>query len=517
MNAKFDDLSPSLQADFTITRDFRLKPKVSGKFGFTTQHGCPSCDGPLKLESNNGTKGECKKCGRSGILMSELKPKPVVSPSAVIEPTATPSTECPTSHQNGDSSHDQPVGDDSDTPEVEAPKPASVEPPRRIQTEPEPELPHGREPGSDDEPATTPPLITDQKIRRTFVSMREIAKKHPGSKPMMIRDYFPASSIFTIFGEPGSGKTTVVVDAICCIDTGTEWRGKKVSKGIIWYIAAEDPYGVRLRIESWYDANGFIFERDTNMELREDPICFAEPDEVSALIAEVNSVPKEQKPSAIVLDTLADTAGKYDFNKDMGLFCRGFERFRNETGVSIIIIHHCGHAAKDRPRNGSELGGKSDVIMPVKCEDGITTLSVVKLKNGSKEKAKPLSWKMKGLTTKWLDADGEVITSVILEPTESAPKRDGDSMSKTEKIALAALREALRKCGVEDRGIVSVNEDDWRREAFTIGISDAATDDGKRRAFLRAKFSLIQKDIVKYHDNLYWIHPVWSDKTDKTK
>lgn len=440
--------------------------------------------------------------------------KDVRTPTAVIEPSAT-TPECPPEPRRADSSHVLPVGD-SPIPEVEAPKPASVEPPRRIE-EPEPELPHGREPGSDDEPATTPPLIPDQKIRRTFVSMREIAKKHPGSKPMMVRDYFPASSIFTIFGEPGSGKTTVVVDVICCIDTGTEWRGKKVSKGIIWYIAAEDPYGVRLRLESWYDANGFIFERDTNMELREDPICFAEPDEVSALIAEVNSVPKEQKPSAIVLDTLADTAGKYDFNKDMGLFCRGFERFRNETGVSIIIIHHCGHAAKDRPRNGSELGGKSDVIMPVKCEDRITTLSVVKLKNGSKEKAKPLSWKMKGVTTKWLDADGEVITSVILEPTESAPKRDGDSMSKTEKIALAALREALRKYGVEDRGIVSVNEDDWRREAITIGISDAATDDGKRRAFLRAKFSLIQKDVVKYHDNLYWIHPVWSDKTDKTK
>ncbi len=366
------------------------------------------------------------------------------------------------------------------------------------------------------EPVKPEPVKPVTTTKRTFTPLRELAKKHPGSKPMMIRDYFPSSSIFTVFGEPGSGKTTVVIDAICCIDTGKEWRGKKVSKGIVWYIAAEDPYGVRLRIESWYDANGFIFERDTNMEIREEPICFAEPDEVSALIEEVNSIPKEEKPTSIVLDTLADTAGKYDFNNNMGLFCRGFERFRNETGVSLIIIHHCGHAAKDRPRNGSELGGKSDVIMPVKCKDGITTLSVSKLKNGSKDKTPPLSWKMNGVATKWLDADGEIITSVIIEPTGDQPKPKGEFITKSEMITLDALREALRKYGIEDRGIVSVSEDDWRKEAIGRGVSDAGTEDGKRRAFSRAKSSLIQRDNVTHHEGRYWIPLARHNKTDKT-
>jgi len=381
-----------------------------------------------------------------------------------------------------------------------------------FEVEPEPEPVKPVEP----EPVKPEPVKPVTTTKRTFTPLRELAKKHPGSKPMMIRDYFPSSSIFTVFGEPGSGKTTVVIDAICCIDTGKEWRGKKVSKGIVWYIAAEDPYGVRLRIESWYDANGFIFERDTNMEIREEPICFAEPDEVSALIEEVNSIPKEEKPTSIVLDTLADTAGKYDFNNNMGLFCRGFERFRNETGVSLIIIHHCGHAAKDRPRNGSELGGKSDVIMPVKCKDGITTLSVSKLKNGSKDKTPPLSWKMNGVATKWLDADGEIITSVIIEPTGDQPKPKGEFITKSEMITLDALREALRKYGIEDRGIVSVSEDDWRKEAIGRGVSDAGTEDGKRRAFSRAKSSLIQRDNVTHHEGRYWIPLARHNKTDKT-
>ena len=366
------------------------------------------------------------------------------------------------------------------------------------------------------EPTQAQAQAKPQPTKRTFTPLRDLAKKHPGAKPMMVRDYFPTSSIFTIFGEPGSGKTTVVVDVIGCIDTGTPWRGKKVNKGIVWYIAAEDPYGVRLRLEAWYDANGFVFERDTNIELREEPICFAEPDEVSALIAEVNSVPKEQKPIAITLDTLADTAGKYDFNKDMGLFCRGFERFRNETGVSLIIIHHCGHAAKDRPRNGSELGGKSDVIMPVKCEDGITTLSVVKLKNGSKEKSKPLSWKMKGVATKWLDDDGEIITSVILEPTDDKPK-GFDRIKKPERIALEALREALMNYGIEADGVVTVSEEDWRQSAYALGISDGDTQDAKRKAFNRTSKALVAEKKVSHHAGRYWISVTHGSRTDRTK
>ena len=359
-------------------------------------------------------------------------------------------------------------------------------------------FPPGREPGCDDEPAA--PLV-----KRTFTPLRELAKKHPGSKPMMIRDYFPASSIFTVFGDPGSGKTTVVIDAICCIDTGKDWRGKKVSKGVVWYIAAEDPYGIRLRIEAWYESNGYDFARDTNIEIREEPVCFADPDEVTRLIDEVNSVPVDQKPSAIVLDTLADTARKYDFNKDMGLFCYGFERFRKETGVSIIIIHHCGHGAKDRPRNGSELGGKSDVILPVKCEDGITTLSCIKLKNGDKTKANPLSWKMKGVATNWLDADGEVITSVILESTDDQPKTR-ESLTRSQQIALDALREALRKHGAESDGIVSVSEEEWRQEAYGMGIS-GGTQAAKCQAFARAWPSLTKTGRVSQHKGRYWLPP----------
>ena len=346
--------------------------------------------------------------------------------------------------------------------------------------------------------------------------LRELAKKHPGSNPMDIRNYFPASCIAVIFGEPGGGKTTIVTDIGCHIDTGMDWRGNRVHRGIVWYIAAEDPYGVRIRMEAWYERKGLNFEKDTNIELIEDAICFAEASEVDKLISDVKEA--EHKPSVIIIDTLVDTQGKYDLNKDMGLFTRGFERFRNETKVSIIIIHHCGHAAKDRPRNGSELGGKCDLIMPVKCdENGVTTLSYTKIKNGSKEKAKPLSWNLKGINTKWRDDDGEIITSVIVEPTDFNPVERKKPVARGQQVAIEALRSALGKYGVEDAGLVTVSEKEWELEAYAMGIS-TGTDEAKRKAFIRASSAMVHKDAdprVAHHCGRYWI-PVKRTATDET-
>jgi len=357
--------------------------------------------------------------------------------------------------------------------------------------------------------------FTPVATRRTFKPLRDLAKIHPGSNPMLIRDYLPSASIVTVFGEPGSGKTTVVTDMICSIDTGRPWRGKKVTPGVVWYIAAEDPYGVRLRIEAWYQAHDLDIDA-TRMEIREDPLCFADPNEVSALIEEINSIPLDQRPSLIVLDTLADTAGNFDFNHDMGLFCRGFERLRQETGAALLVIHHCGHSAKDRPRNGSELGGKSDVILPVTCENGVTTLTCSKLKNGDRTRAKPLSWKMRVVATDWVDADEEVITSVIMEATDDQPKTKSVVLTKPERVALDALGECLRKAGVEQDGIVSVDEGAWRQDAYDMGVSDAETQNARRMAFNRARQSLTRTGRVSHHAGRFWI-PRTDPHTDRTQ
>ena len=106
---------------------------------------------------------------------------------------------------------------------------------------------------------------------------------------------------------------------------------------------------------------------------------------------------------------------------------------------------------------------------------------------------------------------------MILESTDDQPKAKSASLTRSERIALDALGEALRKSGVERDGIVSVDEVAWRKEAISIGVSDAETDDGKRRAFNRAKHALIVAGKCSQHDQRYWLPLARPDKTRQDK
>ena len=194
---KASQITPSLQADRLTVVNLGLKPVISGQYRFTTSKGCPSCNGKLEFVANNGTKIKCLDCKASFVMADLTQPKATLS-------------ECPPEPLGGDSSHSTPAGDDS---LISAVKTAEYEPPR---VEPiELEIPAGvREPGSDDEPTATPATNFKRK------PLRELAKQHPGTTPMLVRDYFPTKSIITVFGEPGSGKTTLVTDVVASIDMG---------------------------------------------------------------------------------------------------------------------------------------------------------------------------------------------------------------------------------------------------------------------------------------------------------
>ena len=508
MNAKFDDLSPSLQADFTITRDFRLKPKVSGKFGFTTQHGCPSCDGPLKLESNNGTKGECKKCGRSGILMSELKAKPkdVMTPTAVLEATPTPSTECPPEPLRADSSHVLPVGDDSPIPEVEAPKPASVEPPRRIE-EPEPELPHGREPGSDDEPAATTPL-TDKE----FMWVDEFCKQ-PSETSWLVRSYLERDCLAVLFGDSQAGKSFIAIDLSLHIAHGLKWCGKRTHKGLVLYVAAEGKNGLKRRIMAWHEFHNLPLKR--NMAVRTVPAKLCDIEHTKDLIKKIKSFLNEVNPVLIVVDTLNRNFGDGDENKtqDMSRFIDGINELKLSTDACILVPHHVGHTNKERGRGSIALYNAIDFEYRVERTgdpDQVDTLQTVMVPTKWKDSAKPkeLAWNWNLQDLPWMELDDDdnwkPVNSVVFTQTEYDPQAKDAALPYPQQIALKAIGCALVTAGVEANGLVTVDKEQWRQSAYELEISKGEQD-AKRKAFDRAMKELLAAGRVRNHEGRYWI------------
>ena len=331
-------------------------------------------------------------------------------------------------------------------------------------------------------PESAPPA---QPSRFKFKPLSEIIKTHPGTRTYWIRPYIPAASVILIYGDPACGKTTIAADIDCCIATATDWRGMPTKRGKILYVAAEDYYGARLRIEAWFDKNGLSADIDT-IEMLDVPVVLADEADVDELIAYVNSMPV--KPATITIDTLALSMGKYSENNDMQLFCNGATKIKRQTGITVIVIHHCGHGDKGRSRGGSQLPANADVIYQVERKEDICTMTCQKMKNGVEPPK--LSWRMMSQKTIWVDEDRKIITSVVLEPTD-APSREP---SKNQQVALEVLANMVhqQKVNLGERG--------YDPEAARVLMTDWQTAlipaIGAKASRNQARNELIEKGLV---------------------
>ena len=318
------------------------------------------------------------------------------------------------------------------------------------------------EPSIDPQPVEPEPAAPERRFK--FKPLSEIVRKHPGMRTWWIRDYIPAAAVVLIYGDPACGKTTIATDIGCAIATATQWRGIQSKQGSILYVAAEDYYGARLRTEAWFERNNLSCNTDA-IAMLDVPIVLAEEMDVNELIDQINAMPV--KPAVITIDTLALSMGKYSENNDMQLFCNGATKIKNRTGLTVIIIHHCGHGDKGRSRGGSQLPANADVIYQVERKDDICTMRCQKMKNGI-EPAN-LSWAMETEYTQWVDEDSKPITSVVLTPTEASAKEvKPKKPSQQQEVALSVLRDMVRtqeanlaSCGIEPT-TARVLMSDWK-------------------------------------------------------
>jgi hypothetical protein len=304
----------------------------------------------LKVWVENGEIiAKCDDCGCLDPSLIGLKD--VRSPTAVFEPTATPSTECPLSHQNGDSSDVLSVNDDSLIPKAEAPKSANIEPPGREWIEPE--LPHGREPGSDD--------VFGSLDSTKFILGADFCKQPPSSSSI-IRGMLDYDSLAYCWGDSETGKSFLMLDRDLHIANGMKWCGRKTKQGLVLYIVGEGKHGLIKRVKAWHDYYGLPVSN--NILFRTIPTALCDPKAADELIVEIKSIiaALNRRPTLIELDTVNRNFGPGDENstKDMTAFVAGLDALRIATGAAISAVHHCGHGDKTRSRGSIVLHNSVD-------------------------------------------------------------------------------------------------------------------------------------------------------------
>ncbi len=201
------------------------------------------------------------------------------------------------------------------------------------------------------------------------------------SQAAVVRDVIARASAVLIFGDSNSGKTFFAIDLVVHIAAGQPWRGHRVERGLVVYIAAEGGHGIRNRLAAYRQEAPWA--RGATLAVLPQSVDLlnaqADTEPLIALIREAETTAGE-RAVVIVLDTLARVmvGGNENASEDMSAFIANVDRIRSETGAAVVIVHHAGKDATKGARGHSSLRAAVDTEILVEGQEGTRTATVTK-------------------------------------------------------------------------------------------------------------------------------------------
>jgi hypothetical protein len=183
--------------------------------------------------------------------------------------------------------------------------------------------------------------------------------------PTLIKGLLSHGEEFLLYGPPEAGKTFFMVDLACSWASGENWRGRKMERGLVAYLAGERSTSVKNRVRAWALRNG--------AELANLPIAvlgtsvnLMSPgtDEADALVAAIQAASRIAglPPVAIVADTVHSLSpGSKEDNHSFGVLLDQCRRIRDKVAgrgsqpPALGYVHHTGKDEDRGPRGGNSI------------------------------------------------------------------------------------------------------------------------------------------------------------------
>lgn len=322
-----------------------------------------------------------------------------------------------------------------------------------------------------------------------FAKVRAIASEAPDAKalPMLsfdqlraqaqavswtVKHILPADSVGLLFGASGTFKTYIAIDAAMHVVHGLKWLGRRTKKGPALFIAGEGGTGLAARLEAWHRARR-LPAPPGNM-LRVVPVALDLGTDAWR-VAEAAAAAGIQ-PSIVVVDTFSQTfSGEENSANEVAEYFRQVgNHLRAMWKCTVLVIHHSGHSATDRPRGSSTMQANTSFLLGAFRDEKemLATLTCAHMKDGRSFDDAIFQVNVQNLGT---DEDGDQITQLVARHLSSAEEVQ-DAMAAEHKagrgghnqliVSLASngMKEAeLRKAFYED---CSVPDADSRRMAY---------------------------------------------------
>ena len=167
-------------------------------------------------------------------------------------------------------------------------------------------------------------------------------------------------------------------------------------------------------------------------------------------------------PGLVVVDTLSQTyGGEENSANEMAAYLREIGwRFRDLWGCAVMLVHHTGHQATERPRGSSAIRANVDYLLGVFRDEKemLATLTCAKQKDGELFDDAVFALEVVELG---LDADGDKLTSLRAlhlssgdevqraRQAEKAAGRGGRNMALMDLVSNMMRLQDLRKAFYE--------------------------------------------------------------------
>jgi hypothetical protein len=280
----------------------------------------------------------------------------------------------------------------------------------------------------------------EPRARRRFLNVNDLKALPPPR--WLVPGLLVEDSVAAIYGAPESGKSFLALDIAMAVAGGVDWHGRRVSDGGVLYVAAEGASGLGKRVRAW--------EIDRGIDVGKFPLWLdhgeinlaAERD--GGVRAFVSDVVEELGPlRLVVIDTLNQTAAGADENsaKDMGRYIASMKRIRDETGATVVVVHHSGKDPGKGMRGSSSLLGAMDTTVEVDRDKDRRAITVTVHKQKDAEREPPMRFNLERVDLPGEpDWNGRPPSSLVLRPTvmvDAASDFGGEATTDDGLTALA--------------------------------------------------------------------------------
>lgn len=328
------------------------------------------------------------------------------------------------------------------------------------------------------------------------------------TKPIL-KGLLDPGAFAVIYGPSGSGKSFFTADIAQHIATGAAWRSRKVTQGLVVYVASEAGASILKRFVGWRENRlGESAGKIPLAVMTRGPNLLGSAD-FAGFIAQLKALQAEADLPIIlvIFDTLSRSIPGGDENKaeDMTLAVRGADELRDEFNCATIFVHHTGKDPEKGARGHSALFAAADLVLRVMDKSA----TVEKVRDGVSGEQFPFELQPIEIGT---DSDGETVYTCLLNHKDS----NGAAILKTAPprgtaaVGLQALREAIEAHGQTlpqsstiPAGVKAVQLVQWRdRFDLRYGKDDATP---ARQAFYKARSSLLASNTIAISDPWVWV------------